>query len=60
MKKLAALLILLCGAWVANAQEAAFDTAEKRVSLGETAMAHDATGAVALEATLRTTPLRGA
>jgi hypothetical protein len=37
MKKLAALLVLLCVACVAHAQEAAADTAEKRVSLGEAA-----------------------
>ena len=60
MKKLAALLILLCGACAAHAQEAATDLAEKQVSLGEVAQAHDASGAVALEATLRTTALRGA
>jgi hypothetical protein len=60
MKKLAALLILICGACVAHAQEAAGDFAEKRVSLGEAATAVDASGAAALEATLRTTSLRGA
>ena len=60
MKKLAALLILLCGVCVVHAQDAATDTAEKRVSLGEPAIAHDAAGAAALEATLRTTSLRGA
>lgn len=60
MKKIAALLILLCTACVANAQEAAGEIVAKRVSLGETATAHDAGGAAVLEATLRTTPLRGA
>ena len=60
MKKLAALLILLCASCVAHAQEAAADTAEKRVPLGEAATAIDANGAAALEATLRTTSLRGA
>ena len=60
MKKLAALLVLLCVACVAHAQEAAADTTEKRVSLGEAATAVDANGAAALEATLRTTSLRGA
>ena len=60
MKKLAALLILLCGAYVAHAQEAAADSGETRVSLGTAATAHDASGAAALEATLRTTSLRGA
>jgi hypothetical protein len=60
MKKLAALLILLCGACVAPAQEAAGELAEKRVPLAEAATAVDGSGATALEATLRTTSLRGA
>jgi hypothetical protein len=59
MKKLTALLILVC-ACVAHAQEAAADSAERRVPLGEAATAFDASGAAALEATMRTTPLRGA
>jgi hypothetical protein len=60
MKKLAAVLILLCSVSVAHAQEAAADSAERRVPLGEAATAVDASGATALEATLRTTSLRGA
>ena len=60
MKKLAALLILICGACVAHAQDAAANAAERRVPLGEAATAVDASGATALEATLRTTALRGA
>ena len=60
MKNLAALLILLCGVGVVRAQETAAVPAEKQVPLGEVAQAHDADGAVALEATLRTTSLRGA
>jgi len=60
MKKLTALVILLCGACVAHAQDAAGDPAEKRVPLAEAATAVDASGAAALEATLRTTSLRGA
>ncbi len=60
MKKLAALLILLGGIGVAHAQEAAGDSAERRAPLGGAATAVDASGAAALEATLRTTALRGA
>lgn|SRR5215213_3553419 len=59
MKILAAFLVVLCSVWVSNAQELPA-TAEKRVPLGEPAVALDATGASALEATLRTTPLTGA
>lgn len=59
MKRLAALLIVLCSACLANAQTPA-DVSEKRVPLGEAAVALDATGAAALEATLRTTALNGA
>ena len=60
MQKLAAFLIVLCSACLANAQGTAADSLEKRVPLGEAAVAVDATGAAALEATLRTTPLTGA
>jgi hypothetical protein len=59
MKKLAAFLIVLCSAALANAQGPT-DMTEKRVPLAEPAVALDATGAAALEATLRTTPLNGA
>lgn len=60
MKKLAAFLIVLCSACLANAQGTTADSTEKRVPLGEAAVAIDATGASALEATLKTTPLSGA
>jgi len=60
MKKLAAFLVVLCSAWIVNAQDSTAEPAEKRVPLGEAAVAFDAAGAAALEATLRTTPLSGA
>lgn len=60
MKKFAAFLIVLCSACFANAQETAAGPVEKRVPLGEAAVALDATGATALEATLKTTSLSGA
>jgi hypothetical protein len=60
MKKLAAFLIVLCSACLANAQGPIADATEKRVPLSEAAVALDATGAAALEATLRTTSLSGA
>jgi hypothetical protein len=59
MKKLAAFLVVLCSAVIANAQGAAAETGEKRVPLGEAAVATDGTGAGALEATLKTTALNG-
>lgn len=59
MKKLAALLVLLCSAVIANAQGAATDIGEKRVPLSEAAVATDGAGAAALEATLKTTALSG-
>ena len=59
MKKLAAFLIVLCSAVIANAQGATTDTGEKRVPLSEAAVATDGTGANALEATLKTTALNG-
>jgi len=59
MKKFAAFLVVLCSVCISNAQEQAVP-AEKRVPLNEAAVALDATGAAALEATLRTTPLSGA
>ena len=43
-----------------SAQQPGSALIERRVPLAESAMAHDATGAPALEATLRTTALRGA
>ena len=52
MKKLAAFLVLLGSAWIVNAQESTAEPAEKRVPLSEAAVAFDAGGAAALEATL--------
>lgn len=60
MKRIAASLIILCGALYANAQEAASSLSERRVALTEAAVAFDGTGTPALEATLRTTALNGA
>ena len=45
---------------VASAQQETAGTAEQRVPLTQAAIAHDAKGAAALEATLRTTALNGA
>src|SRR2546427_11394137 len=45
---------------VASAQQETAGTAEQRVPLTQAAVAHDAKGAAALEATLRTTALNGA
>jgi hypothetical protein len=60
MKTLAAALLVLCSALIANAQvTATTDSGEKRVSLSEAAVAFDGTGVAALEATLRTTILNG-
>lgn len=59
MKKLAAFLLVLCSAGIANAQEITTDTGQRRVPLSEAAVATDGAGAVALEATLRTTSLSG-
>ncbi len=60
MKKLAAFLVVLCSAWIVNAQGTAAATSEKRVPLSEAAIATDGSGAAALEASLRTTNLSGA
>ena len=60
MKRIAAVLIILCGALCANAQETTGTVSERRVPLAEAAVAFDALGAPALEATLRTTALTGA
>lgn len=59
MKKLAAFLVVLCSACIANAQGPTADTGEKRVPLNEAAVATDGAGGAALEATLRTTVLNG-
>jgi hypothetical protein len=63
MKRIAAVLVILCGVVCATAQQEAQTTGslnERRVSLNEAAVALDANGASALEATLRTTALNGA
>lgn len=58
--KLVAALIVLFTAWSINAQEPSSSANEKRVSLNEVTVAHDANGVAALEGTLRTTALNGA
>jgi hypothetical protein len=62
MKRIAVSLFILCGALSVNAQDTAQTPAlnETRVALSEAAVAHDASGAPALEASLRTTALNGA
>jgi hypothetical protein len=60
MKIFLAGLLLFCSALGAGAQEITGSLTEKRVPLSEAAVALDATGAPALEATLRTTALNGA
>lgn len=60
MKIIAASLVFLCGAVYAGAQQVTGNLIEKRVPLTEAAVAFDAGGAPALEATLRTTALNGA
>ena len=60
MKIFAAGLLLCCVAWCVGAQETTGTLTEKRVPLSEAAVALDATGAPALEVTLRTTALSGA
>ena len=58
MKKLAAFLVVLCSACIANAQ-GANSGGTGLVALTQPAVATDGTGAAALEATLRTTALNG-
>jgi hypothetical protein len=60
MKLFIAGLVLFGGALCVSAQETTGALNEKRVPLSEAAVAMDATGAPALEATLRTTALNGA
>ena len=63
MKRLAIGLVIMCSALCASAQQTVEGPGplnERRVSLNEAAVALDASGAPALEATLRTTVLRGA
>jgi len=61
MKMIAASIVMLCSVLCASAQEIAPASAlnEKRVPLAEAAVALDASGAPALEASLRTTALNG-
>lgn len=61
MKMIAASIVMLCSVLCAIAQEIAPDNtlSEKRVPLAEAAVALDASGAPALEASLRTTALNG-
>jgi hypothetical protein len=61
MKMIAASIVMLCSVLCAVAQETAPDNTlnEKRVPLAEAAVALDASGAPALEASLRTTALNG-
>ncbi len=58
--RLAAALVVLTAACAINAQQETRMPDEKRVALGERAVAHDNDGVAVLEATLRTTPLNGA
>jgi hypothetical protein len=51
--------VLLAGCLVVSAQEPAAASSEKRVALSEKAVALDANGVPALEATLKTTALNG-
>lgn len=62
MRIIAASVVLLCSVLCVSAQETPLGNSlnEKRVALTEPAIALDASGAAALEATLRTTALNGA
>jgi hypothetical protein len=67
MKRIAAVLVVLCSALCASAQQVPESVPqtpenliEQRMPLTEAAVAFDVDGAPALEATLRTTALRGA
>ncbi len=57
--KLATALVILITACSTSAQQTTSSANEKRVSLNEVAVAHDASGGAALEGTLRTTALNG-
>jgi hypothetical protein len=61
MKMFAASIVMLCSVLFTSAQEIAPDNTlnEKRVPLAEAAVALDASGAPALEASLKTTALNG-
>ena len=60
MKIFAMSFVLLCSAFCVSAQQATDNLIEKRMPLTEAAVAFDASGAPALEGTLRTTALNGA
>lgn len=63
MKRIAMGLVILCSAFSVSAQQAVEEPGalnERRVLLNEVAVALDASGTPALEATLRTTALNGA
>ena len=60
MKMMVAGLMMVCSALLASAQEMTGGLNEQRVALTTAAVALDASGAPALEATLRTTALYGA
>ena len=60
MKMIAVGLMIVCSALLASAQELAGGLNEQRVALTQAAVALDASGTPALEATLRTTALNGA
>lgn len=60
MRKLALCVIVLSSALYVSAQQTATNSGEKRSALTEAAVALDAAGASALEATLTTTTLNGA
>ena len=60
MKRIAASILVLVSACCVSAQQVTGNLIEKRMPLTEPAFAFDASGAPALEATLRTTALKGA
>ena len=60
MKTIAASILVLVSAFYAGAQQVTGELIEKSVPLTEAAVAFDAAGKPALEATLRTTALNGA
>jgi hypothetical protein len=59
-RRIAVGFVILCSALCASAQQPASSLNERRVPLAEAAVALDADGTAALEATLRTTALNGA
>ena len=60
MKMMVASLLVVCSALLVRAQEVVGSLNEQRVALTQAAVALDASGTPALEATLRTTALNGA